>query len=299
MKKWTLIFNSGREVRCFSISEGLIFLIFIFLGLLAGAFSYTIIEGNKKKALVKEYEELKVENKNSLAKIKEVKTDVYYLQENIEKIGWNNTLLLLASELKPVSKSVKQMGVGGFPESKKFYYSEIDSSVKEVERQVNKVQNLISLEGKSLEESREKLDKLKRQLSHTPSIWPTYGWVSSGFGWRIHPITKKREFHKGCDIANLQGTPVVATADGIVTSTKWRNGFGRTVIIDHGYGFLTRYAHLKDIYVRKGQKVKRRQRIGAIGTTGLVTGPHLHYEVRVLNHALNPSDYLDTFKNTY
>ena len=140
---------------------------------------------------------------------------------------------------------------------------------------------------------------MKNKLSHVPSIRPTQGYITSGFGWRRHPITGKREFHKGYDIANRPYTPVFATADGTVASTRRFGGYGLTIDIDHGYGFTTRYAHLARMYVKKWQKVKRGEKIGAMGSTGFVTGTHLHYEVRVLGRAVNPMDYFDTYPYTY
>ncbi len=299
LHKWSIIFNTREKVWGFTFSEKLVCSLIIILGILSGAFSYIVVEGNKNKALLREYAELKKENEQYFRKLEIISNEVSLLDGSLEKVGQNNTLLLLASELSPISKSVKQMGVGGFPERKEFYSDAIDISVKQVESHINRIQNLIGLERKSLEDSEDKLTKLERCLSHTPSIWPTYGWLTDGFGWRTHPITHKRQFHEGLDIANYPGTPVVAAADGIVTSTKLRPGYGNTVKIKHGFGFETRYAHLKKIYVVEGQKVKRGKRVGCIGSSGRVTGPHLHYEVRVLGQPINPYDYLDTYKNTY
>jgi len=299
LHKWSIIFNTGDKVWGICVSERIIFLLIILIGILGGALSYIILEDNRKKVLCKEYIELKKENEKYLIDLGKIRNEVSIIDRNLEKVGYNNTLLLLASELNPISKSVKQMGIGGFPERKEFYSNEIDASVKHVEFNINRIEKLVELEKSSLKSSEERLSKLKRRLSHTPSIWPTYGWVTDGFGWRKHPITRKRQWHEGFDIANYPGTPVVASADGIIISTKWRPGYGKTIKIDHGYGLETRYAHLKNIYVRVGQEVKRGKRIGCIGSTGRVTGPHLHYEVRVISQPVDPYDYLDIYKNTY
>lgn len=299
LHRWSIIFNTGDKVWGFSISEKIIFLLIILICMCSGALAYIILEGNSNKALFEEFTELKKENKKYLLKLNNIKNEISILDEKFERVGHNNTLLLLASELTPISKSVKQMGIGGPPERKEFYSYAIDLSVKNIEHNINRIEKLVELEKSSLENAEDKLTKLKRRLLHTPSIWPTYGWITDGFGWRKHPITKKRQWHEGCDIANYPGTPVVAAADGIIKATKWWPTYGNTVKIDHGFGIETRYAHLKKIYVRLGQEVKRGQRVGCIGSTGRVTGPHLHYEVRVLNQAVNPYDYLDIYKNTY
>jgi len=129
-------------------------------------------------------------------------------------------------------------------------------------------------------------------LLATPSIWPTFGRVTSGYDWRHHPLTNIREFHYALDIANLMGTPARATADGIVVLAGWQGTYGRSVMIDHGYGFSTRYAHNSTILVKPGEKVKRGQIIALIGNTGIGTAPHLHYEVWYQGKPVNPLLYV-------
>ena len=129
-------------------------------------------------------------------------------------------------------------------------------------------------------------------LSSTPSIWPTEGWVSSPFGYRQSPFTAKREFHRGLDISTRVGTPIVAPASGKVIFTGIDNGYGRTVVIDHGNGVTTRYAHLKNWVVKMSETVERGQLIARVGSTGRSTGPHLHYEVRLNGLCVNPKRYI-------
>ncbi len=130
-------------------------------------------------------------------------------------------------------------------------------------------------------------------LSSTPSIWPTRGYLTSGFGYRRDPFTGRRAFHKGIDISAPIGQKVYATAKGIVLKTGYqRRGLGRWVEIDHGFGFTTFYGHLSRILVRPGQRVKRGDVIGYVGSSGRSTGPHLHYEVHVYGKAVNPLLYI-------
>lgn len=131
-----------------------------------------------------------------------------------------------------------------------------------------------------------------RRRAHTPSIWPTEGWLSSGFGPRRHPITGEPDYHYGVDIAGIVGTPIRATADGTVVSAGRRPGYGLAVVIDHEYGRKTLYGHLSQIKVKVGQRVTKGQIIGAMGSSGLSTGPHLHYEVHVNGRPVNPLHYL-------
>ena len=116
--------------------------------------------------------------------------------------------------------------------------------------------------------------------------------ISSSYGWRIHPITGQRRFHDGLDIAANHGNPVYAYTDGRVVEAGWNGGYGNCILIDHGNGLKTRYAHLSRIDVRVGQKVKVGQRIGAVGSTGNSTGPHLHFEVIKNGKTQNPLNYL-------
>ncbi len=129
-------------------------------------------------------------------------------------------------------------------------------------------------------------------LLATPSIWPTLGRVTSGYSWRRHPLTTRREFHYAIDIGNLKGTPVRATADGRVVLAGWQGTYGRTVMIDHGQGFSTRYAHNSTILVKPREKVKRGQIIALVGDSGLSTASHLHYEVWYKGKPVNPLLYV-------
>jgi len=125
-----------------------------------------------------------------------------------------------------------------------------------------------------------------------PSIWPVRGRITAGFGQRQDPFTGEGTFHSGVDICVPYGTPVEASGDGIVLQAGWDAGYGNEILLDHGYGITTKYAHLSKIFVVVGQEVKRGQRIGAVGMTGRTTGPHLHYEVIVNDTPVNPMKYL-------
>ncbi len=124
-------------------------------------------------------------------------------------------------------------------------------------------------------------------------IWPTPGnsRVTSYYGWRTHPVLGYRKFHHGIDIGAATGQPIVSSGDGVVIFSGTRGGYGKTVMVDHGDGLVTLYAHCSSLGVGVGQAVKEGQRIAAIGSTGLSTGPHLHYEVRVNGSSRNPMDY--------
>lgn len=131
-------------------------------------------------------------------------------------------------------------------------------------------------------------------LADAPSLWPVEGRVTSSFGERQDPFNGEGAFHAGVDISSSFGQGVRAAADGVVESASVTNGYGREVILNHGHGIKTIYGHLSGFTVLAGQQVKRGQVVGYVGTSGRSTGPHLHYEVRILNTPVNPHKYLRT-----
>ena len=144
-----------------------------------------------------------------------------------------------------------------------------------------------------LEENMRAYEGILRQRGYTPTIWPVDGTLEGGFGGRRNPFGGPGyEFHTGQDIEAPMGTPVIAGARGQVSFVGWQNGYGQLVVIDHGGGLTTRYGHLSHIDVDLGQSVSRGQLIGKVGSTGRSTGPHLHYEVRINDQAVNPLQYL-------
>lgn len=160
---------------------------------------------------------------------------------------------------------------------------EISEIEKEIEKRLN-----------SVEELKGYLREQKSIYQSTPIGYPVKGYITSGFGWRIHPITKRKSFHHGVDIRAPSGTPIHCTADGIVSyegKTKYNGNF---IVIEHGYGFSTLYAHNMRNLVKTKQRVKRGDIIAYLGSTGRTTGPHLHYEVWRNRKKVNPLSYLNS-----
>jgi murein DD-endopeptidase MepM/ murein hydrolase activator NlpD len=138
-----------------------------------------------------------------------------------------------------------------------------------------------------------KAQQYKARFASTPSIYPVYGRVLSKFGWRRHPVTGKRRYHKGIDIASWRGAPIHAAADGLIEYSGWSGTFGYVIVIDHEFGYRTIYAHCSKLLVRKNELVKKGQVIAQVGSTGLSTGPHLHFEIRKWRQAISPTPYLN------
>jgi murein DD-endopeptidase MepM/ murein hydrolase activator NlpD len=157
---------------------------------------------------------------------------------------------------------------------------------------------IASLEGEahrqesSLRELSEYFEDQKSMLASTPSIWPTQGWVTSDFGVRLDPYNADRSMHQGLDISTPHGQPVQTPSDGTVVFNGTEGGYGKVLVIDHGYGVKTRYGHLSETFVRLGERVARGQKVAAVGNTGRSTGPHLHYEVRVNGIPENPRKFV-------
>lgn len=144
-----------------------------------------------------------------------------------------------------------------------------------------------------LEEDLKEYEAVLRERGYTPTIWPVNGTLEGGFGGRRNPFSGVGyEFHSGQDIEAEWGAPVISGASGRVTFVGWQNGYGQLVVVDHGGGLTTRYAHLSQIDVALDQAVARGQLLGKVGSTGRSTGPHLHYEVRINDQPVNPLPYL-------
>lgn len=147
---------------------------------------------------------------------------------------------------------------------------------------------------KNLKELQEFLQAQKSFLLATPSLWPIFGRISSGFGGnRLAPSSGGTRPHKGVDISAPSGTMVVAPADGVVNFAGRESEYGRLICLDHGHGYATMFGHLQDLFVKPGEKVRKGQAIGTVGMSGNSTGPHLHYEVRIYGNPVNPARYLN------
>ena len=164
--------------------------------------------------------------------------------------------------------------------------------LREMHEQVDNLHLATSNQKTGFSSLLEALEGQKNLLACTPAIRPVKGWMTSRFGYRISPFTGRRELHKGLDIANREGTQIIAPADGIVKFSGRKGLLGKAIDIDHGHGMTTRYGHLKEILKKRGEPVKRGDIIAEMGDTGRSTGPHLHYEVHLNGVPVNPVKYI-------
>jgi murein DD-endopeptidase MepM/ murein hydrolase activator NlpD len=135
---------------------------------------------------------------------------------------------------------------------------------------------------------RSDVERRQALAASTPSIWPTVGWLSAGFGARPDPLTGTPGYHQGLDISADRGKPVIATADGVVETAEWNGNYGNLLVIDHGFGIKTRYGHLSAFATKAGTRVRRGDLVGYVGATGRTTGPHLHYEILTNGQLIDP-----------
>lgn len=177
--------------------------------------------------------------------------------------------------------------------------------IGDILKKVTVVRNTMKLQEKSYNELSELVKRKDEMLNSIPSIQPISNKdltrIASGFGWRIHPIYRIPRKHEGVDFTAPTGTPIYVTGDGIVLSSHYEGGYGQCIVVNHGYGYKTRYAHLSTYVAKAGEKVKRGQKIGLVGSTGASVGPHLHYEVEYNDQKVDPAlfFYNDLNKNQF
>jgi len=219
-----------------------------------------------------------------------------HILDNVEQRDDNIYRVVLGAE--PIEKSVRDAGIGGadrYADIRKKNIGHTDLVIA-LHEKVDKLRRKLYIESKSQDEVVHLAEKKEKLYASIPAIQPISNKqliaLASGFGLRIHPVYKVKKMHNGIDFAASIGTPVYATADGSVTKVEVRfSGYGKMVEIDHGFGYRTRYAHMHDFAVKKGQHVKRGDLIGYVGNTGLSTAPHLHYEVFINDQRVDPVHY--------
>lgn len=208
----------------------------------------------------------------------------------------DNTIYRVIFEADPIPSSIREAGYGGaerYNHLKDFYDAE---SFVEVTQQYDKLSKQLYIQSKSFDELWDLVKNKNQMLSSIPAIQPISNKdltrLASGFGMRIHPIYKTVKMHEGMDFTAAVGTDIYATGNGVVEKIEMDGrGYGNNVIISHGYGYQTLYAHMSKILVRPGQKVNRGDVIGLVGNSGSSTGPHCHYEVRKNGTPVNPINY--------
>jgi len=245
---------------------------------------------------------LRVENRNLSADLDRMESQVATLDQFIDGLSERDQQIRLLAGLPYLDPDVQAVGVGGplvgDPSREEFLRlsGNLATRALAASYDVDKLVRRVELLDASLNEAMDSVAAHEQVFRSRPSIRPVQSpdsWISSSFSRsRFHPVLLVNRPHPGMDISARVGTPFLATAAGRVTYAGTRVGYGKTIEIDHGYGYVTRYAHAASISVKRGQRVRRGEVIGEIGKTGLATAPHLHYEVLVNDRATNPRNYL-------
>jgi murein DD-endopeptidase MepM/ murein hydrolase activator NlpD len=241
-----------------------------------------------------------LENENRLlaGEIERMRERLAKIQDTLTRFGEREQELRLLAGLTPTDRGVQQAGIGGPAGT----WSERDSlaalgpngqQALAARVDVDALSRRANVLVRSLNEAYDSLSRHQARLAAMPSIMPTKGWLTSAFmRERVHPILHLARPHEGIDVTAPMSAEIEAPASGIVTDVRWQEGYGNMITLDHGYGLVTRYAHCSKILVARGTRVKRGQTIALVGSTGLSTGPHLHYEVWVNGHPVDPIKYV-------
>ncbi len=250
--------------------------------------AYNFLDSPKEKQLrreISQYEfQLSMIN-NRLDKIQGVMKEIQERDDQVYRVIF---------EAEPIPSSVRMAGIGGadyYDDLKGMRYSEL---LIDINKKLDKTSSQLYVQSKSLDEVVELTKRKNDMLASIPAIIPIRDGkkrIISGFGPRFHPILKVKRFHSGIDITAPRGTPVYASGDGTVAKSSRLSGYGISVLVNHGFGYQSLYAHLSKTAVRPGQKVKRGELIGYIGNTGLSVSPHLHYEIIKNGKKVNPVHY--------
>ncbi|MFQ5631201.1 MAG: M23 family metallopeptidase [bacterium] len=245
---------------------------------------------------------LKKMNVNLRSQLDQMAVKAANLDDNLRFLEKENDDLRIFADMPVIDNDIREVGIGGFLDNdeaitKSILTPEIGNQLFAVKSLLDKIERRIQLYEDNRKEIETALAEREEQFKRTPSIRPVQeGRISEKYGPRVDPFTDINQHHYGLDIAAMTGSEVRAPAAGTIVVAKYRykvgKGYGREVIIDHGNGLRTRYAHLSEVKVSQGQKIKRWEVIGLVGQTGRATGPHLHYEVMINGHPVNPDRYI-------
>jgi murein DD-endopeptidase MepM/ murein hydrolase activator NlpD len=296
MKKKITFFilgNTGSIIKRTTVSRGVITCLTISIAVCLILFSIVIYDYlNKQEKIVNQQEEIV----NQRKQLKAFAADINSLKSKLVDLKSFEEKIRNVANIEENADQENLFGVGGsipedfdtqIPITEKY-----NSLIREMHEQTQQFNLAAINQKKSFESLFNNLEDQRNLLAATPAIRPTDGWISSTFGYRTSPFTGLREFHNGLDIATQKGTPILAAADGVVTFAGTKGLMGKLIVIDHGYGMVTRYAHIHKMLKKCGDAVKKGDTIALVGNTGRSTGSHLHYEVHLDGIPVNPAKYI-------
>jgi murein DD-endopeptidase MepM/ murein hydrolase activator NlpD len=298
--RWTLMLvpHDNERVRSFQVSTKSIRAVAsaVLMGaMLLGTFSiaFFIKQGEHVQNA-----SLRRENEALAAEVDQMRTQMEQLDRSIASLTEKDEQLRVVAGLPEIDPEVRQVGVGGPGTSTSAVLARLNprtaAKVESNQQDLSALLRRASLLRTSMDEATAQIQRNRDRIASTPTILPANGHLSSLFsGSRYHPVLRVSRPHKGIDIAARVGEPILAAARGrVVFAGNKGNGYGNMVEIDHGFGYITRYAHASRLHVRTGQTVDRGVRIADVGATGLVSGPHLHYEVEQNGRQVDPLNFV-------
>ncbi len=252
--------------------------------------AYNYFDSPKEKQLKREISELTLQYEllnNRMGEVTEVLDDIQERDNNVYRTIF---------EAEPISASIRKAGFGGVDRYKELQGYNNSDILIETTKRLDRISKQLYIQSKSFDEVAKLVKSKEKLLASIPAIQPISNkdlkHQPGGYGWRTHPIYKTPEFHPGMDFTAPEGTEIHTTGDGIVeTADAASQGYGNHVVINHGYGYETLYGHMFKFVVHVGQQVKRGQLIGYVGSTGLSTAPHVHYEVHKGGQTVNPINF--------
>lgn len=270
------------------------FIAFLATGLVFAALTmlvaYNFFDSPKEKALRRETEILAYQYEALNDRLNQMSSVLQALEER------DNNIYRMIFEAEPIPSDSRKARFGGIDRYRKLEGIEHSTLLVETSRKLDQVAKRMYIQTKSYDDVVKLARNKKQFLASLPAIQPVSNkklrLMASGFGYRIHPIYKTQDFHPGMDFSAPVGTPIYSTGDGVVQrADNLAQGYGNHVVISHGFGFETLYGHMSRTACRPGQRVKRGEVIGYVGSTGLSTAPHVHYEVIKNGTKINPINY--------
>jgi len=288
----------NERVRTLSISKSALKTVLLSFAAVLVLSLYLVYEYNDVKDKVWELQSVREELMQQKAQVQSFALNMLDYKRQMFLLRDLDTKLRRVVSLGPRDRAQQVLGIGGPDELGLQNLTTMgekkqEEALKEMHQELSQLKGAASRQETSLQMLIEYFEDKRSLYASTPSAWPVRGWITSPFGNRTSPFSGIQKFHEGLDIAAQTGTPVMATADGVVIKAGFSTGYGNMVEISHGYGIKTVYAHNSRLNVKTGQHVKRSDIISYVGDTGSSTGPHLHYEVRLNGLPVNPVKYMN------
>ena len=300
---FVILSNTGAPAKQISASRASIRLIGIFVVVCFVLFGYVVYDyynlkhtterlHQRETTLVAQLSEVQSQRKQ----IQEFSNEINSLKDKLVALNQFEKKVRIIANIEKTAEADNIFGVGGsIPEDLNAQIplkEKHNSLMREMHAQIDQLSTASTNQQAGFQSLLKDLQDQHNLLASTPAIRPVRGWTTSKFGYRISPFTGRREFHKGYDISTKKGSPILATADGVVTFVGRKGLMGNTIIINHGHGMVTRYAHCDKFLKKRGEKVERWEQIATVGNTGRSTGPHVHYQVELNGVPVNPEKYM-------